>query len=282
MNTGRYSWFYSLTTHVPVKVLKRVGLTMSQRKANAFCGLMKKTITFVNKECLPTHAIIRPCLSLSVVIYFFKPWPFNLSFVIKKKLIRCRHVKKCPARKGIALRNVYVHLPISFLLSFPEPTSRSFLSCFDTVRPLLRPLSPHVPCPVVTFPKIRLSNDVLGGDWSWKSDILGEKERDKYCSLDFFRRLFCNLCCKTKVTVGHAHQNSDVTGIRHQLYTGCWKRLTRFRKKKNMASQRIQHRSSNFWNISQRWLAVLSYRGFETVYRFHLQGYNFFLDYLTL
>lgn len=76
-----------------------------------------------------------------------------------------------------------------------------------------------------------------GGGWSWKSLILGWKETEIERNIVvLISSLKCSVICVIKHSdcgpykPYHAHQNSDVTGVRHQLYPGCWNRLIRLKK----------------------------------------------------
>lgn len=207
------------------------------------------------------------CPSLSVCHYqsWYISWTLTFQhFHPVTKLIRCDDVKQCPARKGIALRSFHFPLPLSFLLACSLPTI-IFLSCLETVHPLLRPLARPVPCS-----NIRLSKDVHGGDWSWKSLILGEKETDrqKYCRFDIFRKLFCNLCYETEVTVGHKALPCPSKFWRHWYTSLAISRILEqidTVKKMYSVGQRVQHRSSILCNINQRWFAVLTDRRFDCI-----------------
>jgi len=61
---------------------------------------------------------------------------------------------------------------------------------------------------------------VHGGDWSWKSLILGwkEAEKEKYCSFDIFPKELCNLCYKTVVTVGHINPTMPIKILTSLVY----------------------------------------------------------------
>ena len=219
MNTRGFSWFYSRTANVPVNVLNRVGFMMSQRNANTLIVWRRKPLHLrTRSECLHVQMSVPVCLSVCHYQSWYISWTLTFQhFHPVTKLIRCDDVKQCPARKGIALRSFHFPLPLSFLLACSVPTI-IFLSCLETVHPLLRPLARPVPCS-----NIRLSKDVHGGDWSWKSLILGEKETDRQtdrnivvlissanCSVIYVMKLKWLWAIKPY----HAHQNSDVTGIR--------------------------------------------------------------------
>jgi hypothetical protein len=69
---------------------------------------------------------------------------------------------------------------------------------------------------------------VHGGDWQWKSHILGEKDREIDRNIvTLIYTVNCSVICVIKLNdcgpykPYHPHQNSDVTGIIHQLYPGC-------------------------------------------------------------
>jgi hypothetical protein len=191
-----------------------------------------------------------------------------------QKLIRCKHVKKCAARKGISLRNCYFPLPFSFLLSWSEP-ALLFLCCLT--QSILPSDRSHIPCPAVMISKIRLSSDVHGGDWSCKSHILRERERQtdrqRDCSLIFFLSSSV-ICVKTETTVSRIKSTVSIktlTSWRTSSTIPWILKQTDTVLKIYSVSQTAQHRSSLFWDITQRCL-VGSYRRFGTAYRSRLKG----------
>jgi hypothetical protein len=144
----------------------------------------------------------------------------------------------------------------------------------------------HVPCPAVTFSNIRLSNDVHGRDWSWKSLILGEKETGtdrnivvliSSVTYSVICVINCSDCVPYKLPCPskywrHWYTSSVISRMLEQIVT--IKKRIRPVKECN-----IDLRSSGILRSvdSQSLLTEVS-----TAYRSHLQGSNIFLDCLTL